>query len=563
MVVTIVLLFIHYREMDIMNMSLNVRRTLSVALYAVLVLCASYTARGQVSSHAYIYSHAYCECIGKVQIYTSGCADFAYPVKIYQYQTPWQTSTRTKIAGEGWGDQSITLENLCPGTYYFETIYEVQVMDPNTGQPTGQKLERIIGQHTVVIEGPSQFLSVSLSGYSGAPCYGEGWIEATIVGGNGGNTITWKKDGLSFPEGTGKTRLENLANGTYTITVTDSKGCTKTATFTVSGQGNQINFDVVVTPSGCNGPNSGTVEVTNITGAVTPHCNISDAGATRVGTCKWINVKPGTWEVRVTDLETGCQRVVKVVVKEGTPVDFTAEVVKAGCSGPNTGSISLSITSGTPPYTYKWAHDPNLNSGTASNLPAGSYTVTVTDANGCSKTKTFTIAQVPPLDYSVQVRMFKENGVCKARICVVNLTGTAPYTYQWDCDGSTDGCVTKATFPATCKVTVTDANGCTKSQTVTAHDCSSIAYPGGGVVVMPNPNNGWFTAAVTLNHTSTVVLDVLDQNFNTILHEDKGTQPAGTNSYNVNITSAPSGMYFLLVTVDGVPPSEAILVQKW
>ncbi len=532
----------------------------SKLLHLALVLLIFIVARGHGTAQtmSVSFSHAWCSCNGQISASTAGCP-ISQPVKIYRYMIPWEMSTRVLLAS-GSGDQSIVLSNLCPGTYHLEAFFEIRKFNPDTGQPTGQIVERIVGQQTVVIEGPSQFLDVTLSGFSGGVCGGTGFIDATITGGNGGNTIVWKKNGTTIPGANG-THLGNLDNGTYTITVTDSKGCTKTASFTISGQNPAINFGVSVKPSGCNGPNTGEIEITGLAGTSNFAAFIQPQSGNKVGDRKWINVNPGTYSVKVIDLVTGCEKTIIVTIAAVSPVDFTANVANSGCQGPNSGSIVITPTSGNPPYSYSWSHDSNLHGNSATDLEPGQYTVTVTDSKGCTKTQTFTISQTPSVDFTLNVHNYKENGACKARICVTNLSGTAPFTYSWSCDGSTDACVTKDVLPATCTVTVTDANGCKKTQTVTAHPCGSI-YTGGGVGVYPNPNAGFFTASVSLDVSSFVKIDVLDQNFTVVYHDDKGVQPAGTNNYPIDISAKPNGMYFLLITVDNVPPAEAILVQK-
>lgn len=538
----------------------------STLLRLALVLLIFIMARGynNAQSLSATSSNAWCSCNGQISAYTTGGA-VSQPVKIYRYLIPWQRSSRVLLAS-GSGNQSAVLGDQCPGVYYIEGIFEIQTTN-------GQIVERIIGQRIVVIEGPSQFLDVTLNGFSGGVCGGTGVIDATITGGNGGNTIVWKRDGSTIPGANG-TQLDNLGNGTYTITVTDSKGCTKTASFTISGQNALVDFNVNVKASGCNGPNTGEIEVTGLTGTSNFRAFLQGSNsdkAVKTGPLKWIGVHPGIYSVKVFDFTTGCDKTVFVTVEAVSPLDFTASVVNSGCTGPNTGSIAITPTSGNPPYSYSWSHDAGLTSNTATNLDAGQYTVTVTDSKGCSKTQTFTITNTSAVDFSLVVHNYKENGFCKARICVINLSGTAPFTYSWSCDASTDACVVKDVLPATCTVTVTDANGCKKTQTVTAHPCGQIyrghipcgqVYTDKGVAVYPNPNGGFFTVSVNLNASSSVKIDVLDQNFTVVYHDDKGIQPSGTNNYPVDISAKPNGMYFLLVTVDNVAPSEAILVHK-
>ncbi|NBP30413.1 MAG: adhesin, partial [Flavobacteriia bacterium] len=133
------------------------------------------------------------------------------------------------------------------------------------------------------------------------------------------------------------------------------------------------------------------------------------------------------------------------------------------CSGNTTGSINLTVTGGTAPYTYAWSN--NTTQEDPSNLAAGTYTVTVTDANGCTATTTVTITQPSNLTSSytqVNVLCFG-NGTGSINLTVSG--GVAPYTYAWSNNTTQED--PQNLLAGVYTVVATDANGCTTTQTVT------------------------------------------------------------------------------------------------
>jgi hypothetical protein len=149
------------------------------------------------------------------------------------------------------------------------------------------------------------------------------------------------------------------------------------------------------------------------------------------------------------------------------------------CFGGSNGTINLTVTGGTAPYTFDWAHIPGTNNiENLSNLTAGTYSVIVTDANGCTTQQSFNITQPPLLTLSVSVTQptcptAPFNGA-------INLTvtgGTAPYSYSWsDMSGSPQPENRSGIGPGNYSVTVTDANGCTATISTTL--INTLPLPG-------------------------------------------------------------------------------------
>jgi len=147
--------------------------------------------------------------------------------------------------------------------------------------------------------------------------------------------------------------------------------------------------------------------------------------------------------------------------------DSIVKAVSINCKGSNTGLIMLGVSGGTLPYTYSWS-PPAGSNAIASNLSAGSYTVSVTDANGCNKTASVTLTQ-PAQALASNITSFtnvKCFGNYTGAITVTASGGRPSYSYVWATGGETTSTVTGLSAAAY-SITVTDINGCTASSSVT------------------------------------------------------------------------------------------------
>lgn len=147
-----------------------------------------------------------------------------------------------------------------------------------------------------------------------------------------------------------------------------------------------------------------------------------------------------------------------------TPLQVTANATPSGCGGPCTGAVSTTITGGTAPYTYSWLS--GQSTANLSSLCAGTYTVTVTDAGGCTMDAQATVTNTGS-SLTVQATATDEtcDGACNGAATAAVTGGTAPFTISWS-NGPTTASIT-GLCPATYTVTVTDQNGCTGSAQAT------------------------------------------------------------------------------------------------
>ncbi|WP_276134909.1 T9SS type B sorting domain-containing protein [Polluticoccus soli] len=293
-----------------------------------------------------------------------------------------------------------------------------------------------------------------------------GTATATASGGTSPYTYSWN----TTPVKTTATAT-GLAAGTYTVTVTDNKGCVTTAIATV-GQPTALSASTTKTDVSCNGGNNGTATVT-ASGGTSPYTyswNTSPAktGATATG------LSAGTYTVTVTD-NKGCVTTATATIGQPAAVSATISKTNVSCNGGSNGTATVTAGGGTAPYTYSWNTTPVQTGATATGLSIGTYTVTVTDANNCVGTASTTITQPPVLNVTTTKTDVSCNTGNDGMVAALPTGGTAPYTYSWNTTPVSTTSIVTGLPAGTYTVTVTDANGCTKTATATVIQPSGLS----------------------------------------------------------------------------------------
>ncbi len=179
------------------------------------------------------------------------------------------------------------------------------------------------------------------------------------------------------------------------------------------------------------------------------------------------NLSPGTYIVTVTDVNT-C--ITKDTFTVNQPTDLLASATitsnyngkNISCFGAGDGSANVSFSGGTAPYSVSWSN--GATSAAISNLGPGTYTATITDANGCVKTTSVTLTQPTAITLSDTKVMVSCFGGSNASINLTASGGTPGYSYSWSNGSTTEDLANLVT--GTYNVQVTDLNGCTKTRSV-------------------------------------------------------------------------------------------------
>ncbi|MBQ6276490.1 MAG: HYR domain-containing protein, partial [Bacteroidales bacterium] len=390
-------------------------------------------------------------------------------------------------------------EILCTGQTSTVTITGVGGTAPYNG--VGERVE-YAGAHSYVITDangctsnvnitipePQQLTTnIPATAVQAVACYGQntGSASVSVAGGTPGYTYSWN----TVPQQTTQTATALVA-GRYTVTVTDVKGCTSTSAVTIEGQDSQLSTSFAtsnVSEVLCYGEATGSATVTAIGGTPGYSYEWSTSPAQTVPTAT--NLTTGNYTVTVTDSH-GCTSVAAVTIGgQSSPLTTSfasGAITDVACYGQSTGSASVTVTGGTPGYTYRWSSYPVQTTQVATNLPAGQYVVTVTDTHGCTSTATATVSgQSYPLTASfaegstVDVLCFGET----TGSATVTASGGSPdYAYSWNT-------IPQQTTPTATNlpagnyiVTVTDSHGCTTT--------SSARINGQGTLLSATFNTG-------------------------------------------------------------------------
>jgi hypothetical protein len=359
--------------------------------------------------------------------------------------------------------------------------------------------------------------------------------QMNIAATGGAGALTYSMSGTaSATQPTGL--FINLAAGPYTFAVTDAEGCANTQSVTFQ-TAIVLNSSVTQQVS-CNGGNNGASTMTFVSGGTGPFTyefkksGVVVTPATPIVYGQTVNnsgLTSGNYRYFITDLTTGCvQQGSLVAITQPLKVNAMVTKVSPLCNGESNGSVTGSATGGTMPYSFAW------NTGdmtqTVNGLPAGNYTVTVTDVNGCMDVQASVLSQPSVLN----VNFVKSNVTCgggnNGSITANPSGGTGTKTYNWS-NGMTTQTINGLTA-GTYTVTVTDANGCTKVGTTSLTEPATLTV----TIASTNPNCfGEASGSVTANPVGGTGTKTYAWSFGSNTKTNSGLT-AGT--YTVTVTDA-------------------------
>ncbi|MDB9793774.1 gliding motility-associated C-terminal domain-containing protein, partial [Flavobacteriaceae bacterium] len=364
---------------------------------------------------------------------------------------------------------SQTYENISTLTYTFTNLtagsYSITITDANGASKTTAIKE---------IKGPNNPLG--LEGLTtDITCNGaaDGIIDITVSGGGGSSNQFTYSYSWSTLDGSGLDSTAEdqtgLGPGTYTVVAKDINDCEITKSFTIT-QSPPLTYNLDSTKNiTCNGDNDGeiNVTVTGGTGNYTYEWSTENGSGLTIGQEDQNGLGPGNYKLILRD---GCNtfEYIYAITTPDTLEISLDEKVDVLCHDNSTGKIDISVTGGTLPYNYVWkddfgnVYDRNVGNvfkdGDLSNIPAGLYDLTVTDANNCSATYSTEITQSEDLVIQIDKTDLNCYDSNDGTIKVTPFGGVAPYTYAWNDFGNGD--FRQNLSAGTYQVTITDSNGC-------------------------------------------------------------------------------------------------------
>lgn len=321
----------------------------------------------------------------------------------------------------------------------------------------------------------------------------DGSIDLKVIGGIAPYNYSWTKTGLPPNAGMGTinvlggtSTISGLNAGTYHITVTDSDNPQSIATVDIILQEpNPITVNLNAKNPTCSTTADGTIDITLTNGGTGPYTYVWNPPAANPIALSFL--PNGIYNLTVTDNNNCTASFSQTLNTTAVKVNFVS-LQNLGCGSPNGGSITVNTTGGTSPYDYLWSNTPPSMTATANNLAVGAYTVTSTDAEGCTATFDTTIISVPGILItgfdSVSILC---GGVSSGSLTVLlNIPAGASVTnYNWA--GPTAGsnmATISGLSSGTYYVTVTDDKGCMSIDSAYLSSPLPLAIQG---VIMKNP----------------------------------------------------------------------------
>ncbi len=473
----------------------------------------------------------------------SGMIDFVPGITINNF-------TIGETSGPGINDGTITLNGVNGGVGNLNIVWDNAMSGASiSGLAAGDYTVTISdGQGCsyeetfTVMEGAGCLLDYNIN-TSSASCNGlqDGFAEILPIGGSGNYTYNW-----SIPS-----VVSNITSGagSYTVTISDGQGCGNVIDVTIS-EPELLVVDVTGNDGGCGGLASATAQGFGGTGQISYEW--SNGGLNSSIT----SLQAGTYMVTSTD-DNGCTAMNSVTVENSDNVfQASGSVEHVSCEGMADGSINIEIQEGTPPYQISWSNGSTLLN--QQNLEEGSYIVQIIDAAGCNYISQFDIQSPGTMDVNFGITYPSSNendGMLQASV----IGGEAPYTYNWS-TGQV-GPVIDDIGLGTYTVNVTDANGCTYSETFVLDLTSAFDIEGlNSWKVFPNPTSDYVLVNIQLQEFKELNLG---------LYDIRGVfiKSIVTNGMNVQeqmeLNNIAPGTYFLRLSDDqGNSAIEKLIVLR-
>ena len=373
----------------------------------------------------------------------------------------------------------------------------------------------------------------------------DGLIYLVAYGGVAPTTLQFSADGENY----GPSPV-TVSGGTYTITAQNANGCIGTMDAEVVVGPDAIDVNATSMPEACFGGNDGSASWTP-EGGQGNYSYTFDGEATTATSAG--DLAPGDYVIAVTDGE-GCTETVTVTVEAGVEIVMGTSVTDASCNGDNDGEVSVTAEGGTGSFQFS----ENGNNYGANNsfdgLTAGTYTFFAQDENGCVQSVDANVGEPEAI---VVTGIVSEGSVTGEGTIDVTVTGGAlPYTYEWIGPGVSgqDGQDLEGISTGTYTVEVTDANGC--STTESFNITTDIRELGQGVTasVFPNPSQGEFIVDVQGGFQGAMQYQVVDAQ-GRMIQNGQWVANSGMFRTTLDLSGAEAGVYRLIMVANGRPSS--------
>jgi hypothetical protein len=436
-------------------------------------------------------------------------------------------ATGTNVTSTGGSDGIISLA-ITGGTEPYDVLWSNEATSTElTGLSTGVYSATITDNYgctttaSFEVKEPSSSLTINVTG-TNVNCYNgnDGSASVEVTSGTAPFTYAWSNSGSLAT-------ISDLPAGTYTVIVTDANNISASGSYTVASPATPVSINVSATPVSCFNGNNGTASVTANGGTGSYTYLWSTSGTLNVIS----NLTAGTYTVTVTDAN-GCTTAGNTEVIQPTQLVAAATGTNVSCNGSSDGSATASATGGFEPYSYLWSN--NVTTASNTNLSIGTYTVTITDANGCINTASYTVTQPSPLTGTITKNDVTCFGTSNGSISVIGKGGTPSYLYSLNNGDYTNTNSWINLIPGSYSVSVKDANDCIYNTSVV------ITQPQPLVINIDGVTN-------TCQGSANGVINITVSG-GTTKYSFKWTGPNGYTSVKEDIASLNSGIYTITAT---------------
>lgn len=392
------------------------------------------------------------------------------------------TSSNVDCFGDSTGEAAAVPVGLAPYNYLWSNGSTDSML---TGLPAGTYTVSVvdanfcIGEDSVTITQPNSLpMALPTGNHPSVPGYSDGSLYVSATGGTPGYGYLWYNGTSSQNQG-----LQSA--GTYCVTVSDARGCTDSACVTLVDPPCNMVLTPALTHVACYSESNGAM-TTGISAGYPPFNFAWSNGSTD---SIITNLVAGPYSVTITD-EGGCTATLLDTIVEPELITGSVSITHASCDSAN-GGATVVASGGVQPYSYLWPN--GADSSTVFNLIGGTYTMTVTDTNGCQDGIIVAINTTE----SPNVVTTSINATCaidNGEIITGVSDGTLPYTYNWSNGTNLPNVTGLAAGDYT--ITVSDANGCMDVDTVTITDATAPQVTVLANDAACNLNNGNITLAV-------------------------------------------------------------------
>jgi gliding motility-associated-like protein len=310
-------------------------------------------------------------------------------------------------------------------------------------------------------------------------CFGacDGTAITIPNGGVAPYVFSWNSIPTNPPFPIANDSISSLCAGTYYVTITDDSLCTVNDTIIIIEPA-QIFPNAQFTNITCNNANNGTA-ISLPTGGVAPYTYSWSGPGGPYNSQSIGPLAPGQYIVTVTDTN-GCTGLDTINITNPPALTVSAAATNASCGTVCDGTAFATPNGGTPGYSYSWNTVPVQTTQGATGLCAGTYTVTITDTNGCTAQDTTVITNLIVIQINPSIIGISCNGICDGQATAIPSGGLAPYTYAWSNGDTTQ--TADSLCPGKVYVTVTDMNGCSTTDSIMMPVAPSVLVPNGTIV---------------------------------------------------------------------------------